>query len=479
MDGNAGSPPVRISSCKRIHIVGIAGSGLSGMARLLVSRGIDVSGSEMKDSPMLETLGELGVKCSIGHDAENLRPGTDLVAITAAVGDDNPEVAAAKKKGIRVLKYAQLVGLLMSERKGIAVAGTHGKTTTTSMVASILAGAGLDPGFIIGGEYPGLGGGSGWGSGEYFVAEACEFDRSFLNLRPRFAIVTNIEEDHLDYFRSLADIQEAFSEFIGRLPPDGCLVSNADDPGSAHLRARSPAPVITFSLRPGEGSWWAEAVRPAGAGIRFRALGSGGDSAEVCLSVPGIHNVKNSLAAIALLRRIGLGIDEIVSGLSKFGGARRRFEILLREPVTVIDDYAHHPTEIEAVLRAARETFPGRRIRFVFQPHQHSRTRRFLSGFADVLAGADEAMIAEVFRARDSNEEVRLVNSDTLAQKVRERGGNVGGGRTFDEIFDHLRETWSEGDVIVCLGAGNITSLARQLADMPWVRSPAAGVVVS
>jgi len=464
MDGNAGSTPIGISSCRRIHIVGVAGSGLSGMARLLLSRGIVVSGSEMRDSPMLGTLRELGVHCSIGHDEANLPHGTDLVAITAAVGDDNPEVIAAKRRGIRVLKYAQLVGLLMSERKGIAVSGTHGKTTTTSMVASILAGAGLDPGFIIGGEYPGLGGGSGWGSGDFFVAEACEFDRSFLNLRPRYAIVTNIEEDHLDYFRSLADIQEAFAEFIGRLPPDGCLVTNGDDPGSSSLRARSPAPVVAFSLRPGEGDWWAEGIRPAGAGIRFRARGKGGESADVTLRVPGVHNVKNSLAAIALLRRIGLGLEEIVSGLEKFGGARRRFEILRREPVTVIDDYAHHPTEIDAVLRAARETFPGRRIRFVFQPHQHSRTRLFLAGFADVLAGADEIMVAEVFRARDSNEEVRLVNSDDLAQKVRERGGNVGGGRT-----------WSCGDVIVCLGAGNITSLARQLADEPWgVASPEA-----
>jgi UDP-N-acetylmuramate--alanine ligase len=340
------------------------------------------------------------------------------------------------------------------------------------MVASILEGAGRDPGFLIGGEYPGLGGGSRWGQGEHFVAEACEFDRSFLNLHPAHAIVTNIEEDHLDYFRSLDEIQEAFAEFAGHLPAQGTLVLNADCPHSVLLARRSRAAVSRFSLQAGSGDWWAEEVQPRGGGIEFLARSASGQGARIALAVPGIHNVRNGLAAIALLSRLGLSLERIAGGLERFSGVRRRFEVLLREPVTVIDDYAHHPTEIEAVLRAARETFAGRPIRLVFQPHQHSRMRRFLADFAAVLAPAEEVVVAEVFRARDSLEEVSQVKAAALVAEVQRLGGRALHLPTFSEILDHLRGSLLPGEVVICLGAGDITVLAKRIAEGPLLRGP-------
>jgi UDP-N-acetylmuramate--alanine ligase len=453
-----------LGAARRIHLVGIAGSGLSGLARLLASRGFQVSGSEQAESATLEKLRGEGIRSWVGQGQETIPP-ADLMVISAAVGEDNPELAGARRRGIPVLKYSQCLGRLMAERTGIAVAGTHGKTTTTAMVAWVLRAAGRDPGFLIGGEYPGLGGSSNWGSGPFFVAEACEFDRSFLNLHPTQAIVTNVEEDHLDYFQSIEEIREAFGSFVGSLPPHGLLIANADDPHSRHLPQASPAPSAWFSLRPGAGDVWAEEIEPAGGGIRFLARSLAGERTRMCLRIPGVHNVKNALAATLLLRRLSLPLEEIGGALEDFGGVRRRFEILLREPVVVIDDYAHHPTEIDAVLRAARETFPGLRIRLIFQPHQHSRTRRFLSQFARVLAQADEAVVAEVFRARDSAEDARSVSGSILADEVGRLGGRAVSAPTFGEILEHLQATVREGEVLICLGAGDITLLARRIAE--------------
>ncbi len=465
-----------LSTIRCVHLVGVAGSGLSGLASLFLSAGVEVSGSESQDSPTLRKLENAGVRCAVGHDGANVGPRTELVVASAAIAAENPELVAARSRGIAVLKYSQCLGALMGRRTGIGIAGTHGKTTTTAMVASALTDAGRDPGFLIGGEYPGLGGASRWGTGELFVAEACEFDRSFHRLQPVHAIVTNIEEDHLDYFMSLEEIREAFGVFARLLPPGGTLVLNRDDPNSRHLPAWLRGSAVSFSLRSREGDWWADEMAPQGGGIRFRARSGVGESARVALKVPGVHNVKNALATIALLRRLGLSLAEVVKGIETFTGVSRRFEILLRDPVVVIDDYAHHPTEIEAVLRAARETFAGRRIRMIFQPHQHSRTRRFLAKFAEILAAADESVVAEVYHARDSIEEVRQVSASVLAAEIRRLGGHVVCAPRFPEILDHLRRTLVRGEVIVCLGAGDITLLARrlaaELADGPSDRLP-------
>ena len=450
---------------KRVHLVGVAGTGLRGLAAILAQRGILVSGSEAEKNPSLDDLRALGVTCHVGHAAENLAPDTGLVVISAAIEAKNPEVEEAVARDLPVIKYAECVGLLLRERTGIAVAGTHGKTTTTALTAQVLQETGRDPGFIIGGDYPVLGGSARWGEGKHFLAEACEFDRSFLNFYPDFAIVTNIDADHLDYFSSLEDIQEAFAEFVGHIPADGLVVLNADDRRSATLADSASCRPSRFSLRPEGGDWWAENIRPTAGGIAFRAVSRSGESTVLRLRVPGVHNVKNSLAVLTLLREMGLPLEEIAPSLENFCGVKRRFEVLLREPGVVIDDYAHHPTEIEMVLRAARETFAGRRLRVVFQPHQYSRTYRLFDEFARSLAAADEVLVTDVFASRDTAEDISRIDSPALVNAVVRRGGRAGYCSGFDEVIEEVRETFHFGEVLLCLGAGSITQLASRLAE--------------
>jgi UDP-N-acetylmuramate--alanine ligase len=450
----------------RVHVVGVAGTGLRGLVELLHARGAKVSGSEMLESPLLDRFRRRGIDCRVGHASGNLEQGTAVVLVSAAVSASNPEVKAAKARSIPVFKYAECLGALMAEKKGIAVAGTHGKTTTTAMVASILEGAGLDPTFLIGGEYPALGGSSRWGQGPHFVAEACEFDRSFLNLRPHLSVVTNIEEDHLDYFSSLKDIQGAFAEFAALLPEDGYLVFNRDDPNSAYLREFSRSAAGSFSLRRGAADWWAEDLASAARGYRFRLVSAGGEAAPVELAVPGLHNVKNALAAAAVCRRAGVPIAESARLLAAFTGVRRRFEVLAAGPILVIDDYAHHPTEVAAVLQAARERHAERRLIAVFQPHQHSRLKAFAGDFARVLAGFDRVLVTDVFSARDREEDVQAVRSEALVGAIRAQRPGAEPLHTpgADETLAALRSLARAGDAVVFLGAGSITDVARAYA---------------
>jgi UDP-N-acetylmuramate--alanine ligase len=455
------------SSQQRVHVVGVAGTGVRGLVHLLHQRGVKITGSEMLDSPVLETFRIRGIDCRVGHSSVNVDGGTNFVLISAAVSESNPEVCEAKQRSIPVLKYAQLLGLLMAEKAGIAVAGTHGKTTTTAMVSLVLQEAGLDPTFLIGGDYPGLGGSSRWGEGSHFVAEACEFDRSFLNLKPKISVVTNIEEDHLDYFHSLKDIQGAFADFVSLLPEDGYLVVNRDDPNSTYLSEFCRSRVGTFSLRPEAADWWAEDVVSEGGGCRFRIAGPDGQEARLRLRVPGIHNVLNALAATAVCRRVGVPLERIAQILETFTGVRRRFDILARGRVVVVDDYAHHPTEILAVLRAARESLRGRRLVAVFQPHQHSRLKVFREQFADVLARFDAAVVTDVYRARDKDEDAKAVQSDSLVRAINERRPLTVAQHAprFADVLEMLRGRIREGDAVLFLGAGDITDLARLYAD--------------
>ncbi|MEM7235249.1 MAG: UDP-N-acetylmuramate--L-alanine ligase [Planctomycetota bacterium] len=449
----------------RVHVVGLGGSGVRGIVPLLLARGATVSGSDMDDSPVLAKFRRDGVECWVGHSDRNVDPKTDLMLISAAVGRDNPEVRAAEQRSIRVVKYSQCLGLLMSEKQGIAVSGTHGKTTTTAMVSYVLAQNGMDPSYIVGGEHPSLGGGSRSGKGNHFVAEACEFDRSFLNLRPKAIAVTNVDEDHLDYFSSMQEIQDAFREFVELLPADGCLVYNKDDPNSQFLPISTAARSQSFSLRPGKGDWWVEDVTWTGGGSRFTLVGPGLRT-RVRLRVPGIHNVKNALACVALCRWAGVPLAGIVKALASFQAVRRRFDILLNDPVTVVDDYAHHPTEVEAVLKAARQAYPNKRIVSVFQPHQYSRLRRMLEGFADALTLADDVIVTRVFRARDTEEDVRAVSASELAEAVRLRGKNCLYADSFSRALGQLEGMVESGAVVLFLGAGDITKLGQEYADV-------------
>jgi UDP-N-acetylmuramate--alanine ligase len=454
-----------LEQASRIHLVGLLGSGVRGLVPILLARGMKVSGSDLDADAFEEKYRGMGVALAAGHSDANLDPSTDVVLISAAVKPDNPEVQAANRKRIPVIKYSEGLGYLMSEKLGIAVAGTHGKTTTTAMISHVLLECGADPSFVIGGEYAAYGGSSRSGKGRHFVAEACEFDRSFLNLRPAAAVITNIEEEHLDYFPSLAEIQKAFADFASLLPPRGLLVINADDEKSRFLRREERLRVETFSLERCGGDWGGEEVVLEGLGSRLRLVARDGRTVEVRLRVPGLHNVRNALAAAAVAAWAGLPLERVAQALGSFTGVRRRFEVLRREPVTVIDDYAHHPTEVDTVLRAARGAYPGRRLIAVFQPHQHSRLRRLLERFAAVLARFDEVLVMNVFYSRDSVEDVRAIDSHALVEAVRGRGKECHDTPEFDDAVSRLDAMVEKGDVVIFLGAGTVTRLAKRYAE--------------
>jgi len=451
----------------KVHLVGMLGTGVRGLVPILRARNIQVSGSDSSGKSLPEEFRNLGVEYQPSHRKDNLSPDVDFVVHTAAVGRDNAELREARRRKIPVYKYSEFLGELMGERRGIAVAGTHGKTTTSSMTAWILYAAGKDPSFVIGGEIPQLGS-SRQGDGSDFVAEACEFDRSFLQLRPMAAVVTNIEEEHLDCFKDMAEIRDAFQEFSDRVPDDGLLVLNADDPQAMSLaQGTNCRNIQTFSLDSAGGDWQASQLRTSGLGACFVLTGPGGIHQQVELGIPGRHNIKNALAAAALCNWAGVSAEEIAAALASFPGVHRRFEILAREPVTVIDDYAHHPTEVRALLSAARDVGFSGRVIGVFQPHQYSRLRQMLDAFAEALAGFDEVLITRPYQARDSLEDQEAVSSSALTEATIELGTLASCTPAFGDVRGRLDEIVLPGDAVIFMGAGSITVLASEYSGRP------------
>ena len=453
--------------CNKVHLVGMLGIGVRGLVPILRANNVEVSGSDSSGGSLPEEFNTPGINFYPGHHKANLSPDVDLVVHTAAVGSDNAELREARRLGIQVKKYSEFLGELMAQGRGIAISGTHGKTTTSSMISWILHEAGKDPTYLIGGEIPGLGS-SRQGKGRDFVVEACEFGHSFLNLHPTAAVVTNVEAEHLDYFKSLDEIAVAFGDFVNRLPLDGLLVLNADDPGAMSLGAATSCRNIqTFSLDSTDGDWQASQLRSCGLESNFILRGPGGIRQQVKLPVPGRHNVKNTLAAAALCSWAGVPPERISMALARFPGVHRRFEILARSPVTVIDDYAHHPTEVNALLAAARDAdFPGRVIG-VFQPHQYSRLRKMLKEFAGALVGFDEVLVTRPYQARDSQEDCEAVNSGMLTGAIAALGGEVFDTPSSDDVRARLDETAREGDAVIFMGAGSITVQAANYAGKP------------
>ncbi len=451
----------------KVHLVGMLGTGVRGLVSILRARNIHVSGSDSSGKSLPLEFQRLGVECSPVHEEANLGSDVDFLVHTAAVGDDNAELRKARRLGIPVLKYSEFLGELMGEGRGLAVAGTHGKTTTSSMTSWILYSAGKDPSFVIGGRIPELGS-SRQGKGCDFVAEACEYDRSFLHLKPEAAVVTNVEEEHLDCFKDMEDILGAFQQFINRVPEKGLLVLNADDPQAMSL---APAAVCrniqTFSLDSTDGDWQASQLRSGGLGADFILTGPGGIRQPVELGMPGRHNVKNALAAAAICSWVGVSAEKISEALESFPGVHRRFEILARDPVTVIDDYAHHPTEVEALLSAARDVGFSGKVIGVFQPHQFSRLRQMLDAFAEALAGFDEILVTKPYQARDSREDQAAVNSNKLTREIGLRGGTASDTPAFRDARARLDEIVLAGDAVIFMGAGSITALASEYAGKP------------
>ena len=448
---------------RRIHFVGIGGSGMSGIAEVLVNQGYQVSGSDLAANAATRRLAQLGAKVLLEHQAANVVD-ADVVVVSTAIQPDNPEVLAAREHRIPVVPRALMLAELMRLKQGVAIAGTHGKTTTTSLVASVLAEAGLDPTFVIGGRLIAAGSNARLGAGEYIVVEADESDASFLHLQPMIAVVTNIDADHMDtYEHDFEELKRAFVQFLRNLPFYGAAILCTDDP---HVRSILPLvtkPVITYGTGEDAGVR-AEAIRHDAGRMRFRARREGAAALDVTLNLPGQHNVLNALAAIAVASELGIRDPAILKALGEFHGVGRRFQRYGDVPLaaggsfTLIDDYGHHPAEMGATLEAARGAFPGRRIVLAFQPHRYTRTRDLFEGFVRVLAQADALLLAEVYPAG----EVPISGADGPAL-VAALNGKAAYVERIGDMPEAIRRCARPGDVVITMGAGSIGTIPGQM----------------
>jgi UDP-N-acetylmuramate--alanine ligase len=452
---------------RRVHFIGIGGCGMSGLARILLDSGAIVTGSEPRPNPQTFDLARHGATISRDQMGELLTREIDLVVRTAAVPETNKEYLAARSFGLKQIKYAELLGQVMQERHGVAVAGTHGKSTTTAMIAYALMQTGADPSFVVGGTVPQLGStGSRSGGSDLFVAEACEFDRSFHALRPKLAMLLNIEEDHLDCYKDLDEIIESFRAFAKLVPADGLIIANGNDANVAKAIAGLAARVETVSLRPGT-TWSTCPSGIAPDGLPTGAVWRNGEPVGMLkLSVAGEHNLMNATMALAACVASGVDAERAIEALGRFTGVDRRMtEMGTFRGATVVDDYGHHPTEIRATLAALRERYNPKRLICVFQPHQHSRTRFLLEDFATSFAAADETIVPDIYFVRDSEEERHAVSSNDLVERVRGNGQRAVHLPTFEQIVEHLRRAARDGDLIVTMGAGNVWEIGRELVN--------------
>lgn len=461
---------------RRAHFVGVGGAGMGGIAEVLFTLGFEVTGSDLAENTMTRHLRELGIRVHSGHLAAHVS-GCDVVVRSAAVPDGNVELEEARACGVPVLPRAQMLAELMRFRHGIAVAGTHGKTTTTSLITSLLAEGGLDPTCVIGGRLNSIASNARLGAGPYLVAEADESDRSFLRLQPMVAVVTNIDADHMEaYGNDFGRLEEEFEEFLQRLPFYGLAVVCGDDPSVASLAPRIPSTVRTYGFAPGLDVRGTR-LRQNGMRTKFRVLRPGRPGLDVSLNLPGRHNVQNALAAVAVASELEVDDDAIRRGLGEFQGIARRLQVhgdfLAPDGrVTLVDDYAHHPRELGATLDAVRAGFPGRRVLGVFQPHRYTRTRALFEDFIEVLAALDALILLEVYRAGEA--ELRGADGRALCQAVRVRGRvNPIFAESPRDVPALLDDVARHGDVVLTLGAGDVGGLPGMLRTR-WAR-PGSG----
>lgn len=458
---------------KHIHFVGVGGAGMSGIAEILHNLGYAVSGSDQADGAVTRRLAELGIRIHIGHDAAHIEGAEALVTSTAVKGD-NPEVIAARSRRIPVVPRAVMLAELMRLKKGIAIAGTHGKTTTTSLVTSVLAEAGVDPTFVIGGKLNSAGANSALGSGEYIVVEADESDASFLNLLPVLSVVTNIDADHMDtYGHDFARLKAAFVDFLHKMPFYGSAVLCTDDPGVRSILPMISRPVISYGLGEDVQVRAVDVQALPGGQMRFTCQRRNGvtlPDLQITLNLPGEHNVRNALAAIAIATELELPDAPIVAALAKFGGVGRRFQRWGDHPArdggqfTLIDDYGHHPVEMAAVIAAARGAFPGQRLVLAFQPHRYTRTRDCFEDFVKVLGSADAVLLTEVYAAGEAPIVAADGRAMTRALRVAGRVDPV----FVDDIAELpqvILEQARGGDVVIAMGAGSIGGVPAKVIE--------------
>lgn len=442
---------------KRIFFVGIGGAGMSGIARIMLSAGIEVAGSDLKESPITQSLAGLGADIFIGHRSENITR-ADLIITSGAIANGNPEILAALEHGLEILSRAEALALLMKGKRSIAVAGTHGKTTTTSMLTVALQAAGLDPSFAIGGLINSSGVNAHLGSGDIFVAEADESDGSFTAYHPFGAIITNVELDHVDHFATLEDLFSSFVEFIGTIQPNGFLVACIDDPGVVDLLeriSRSDLKIITYGAVEADFQISRVHLEPTSSVARVTKTGT--VLPELQLTIPGLHNLFNATAALAAGDALEANVQQLLLGLGQFSGSRRRFEHKgTVNGIEVIDDYGHHPTEIRVTLETAKKYIAPGKVIVVFQPHRYSRTQAFAAAFTDSLMLADQAFVLEIYPASEKpipGVSAQLITRGDSSKKIRYEPSMV-------DVVAKVLDIATPGDLIMTLGAGDVNSLA-------------------
>lgn len=448
----------------KVHFIGIGGIGMSALARVLLADGYQVSGTDLKASSIIHELVLAGAQIRIGHSYDYLPPDTNLVVVSSAIGGDNPELKAARDLNFPVIKRGQLLAMLMQQKKGIAVAGAHGKTTTSSMIARVLQAAGADPTVLLGGQPQDHGTNGQLGRGEYLVAEADESDGSFLLLSPWVTVVTNIEADHLDYYQSLDMIEQAFARFLGQIRPDGFAVVCADDDVAARIARHCPVPHYLYGIDT-EADYVAKAIELAPNKSRCEVFYHGDLIGDLELSLRGRHNIANALAAVTVAHRLEIPFPVARESLASFKGVRRRYHRMgMARGVTIIDDYAHHPTEIKMVLLAARQDSP-RRLIAVFQPHRYSRTAHLYKEFGMAFKEADVVIVTDVYSAGEKP--VPGVSGELIWKAIKENGHpSVHYIPKLDQVTSYLQDNCQAGDMVLTLGAGDVYTVGKDLLQM-------------
>lgn len=446
-----------------IHFIGIGGISMSGLAEILLEEGFTISGSDAKESPLTDKLASEGVQISYPQSAANITSGIDAVVYTAAIHEDNPEFAAAKNTGLPMLSRAELLGQIMDNyANSVAVAGTHGKTTTTSMLSQVLLAADSDPTISVGGILKAIHGNIRVGHSNVFLTEACEYTNSFLNFHPKYSLILNIEEDHLDFFKDLADIRHSFRRFAENTAEGGTIIINGAIADYEEIVKDLPVSVVTYGLTEACDYYPSDITFDEKGCATYTAMHQGRALTSVKLNIPGMHNVSNSLAVIAAALSLKIELSTITSGISQFTGTDRRFELkgMYKDGVTVIDDYAHHPTEIAATLTAA-QNYPHKRIICVFQPHTYTRTKAFLKDFAKALSLADVIVLADIYAARETD--TLGISSKNIEDDLKALGKEAYYFPSFDEIENFLQKKCMNGDLLITMGAGDVVKIGENL----------------
>jgi len=450
-----------LGKTQRIHFIGIGGSGMSGIAEVLINQNYDVSGSDQSQSSVTDHLESLGAEIHFNHNAQNVH-GKHVVVVSSAICSNNPEVKAAREEMIPVIPRAEMLAELMRMKYGIAIAGTHGKTTTTSLVATVLAGGHLDPTIIVGGKLKNMGGHAKLGQSKFLVAEADESDGSFLKLSPTLAVVTTLDEEHMDYYNNMQNMKSAFLDFLNSVPFYGTAILCLDDPNLQSLLPKIEKRTITYGLKT-QADYTAREISVSELKTNFTVFYQGKKLGEISSSSLGNHNICNTLAAVAVGMELNMDFPTIADALKVFSGVQRRFEILHQsDSLIIVDDYGHHPAEIQTTLSTAKEVWPNRRLVVVFQPHRFSRTQHLMESFYSSFNDADQLFLLDIYGAGEKP--IEGIHSQKMAQGIREFGHkNVDYIEKVDILVPHLQNSLQSGDVILTLGAGNIGELAHKL----------------